>query len=195
MVAGSLLTIGSLLLINNFASIKSTQQANNTTSFTVTKKPKKEEVKPERKPKPEPRRQRSSSAPPLINLDTSLSGIDFNLPGVDNLSNDVDNDILGDMNNVVMTDDTVDKPPVVIAQSGIQYPQSARSQGIEGFVIISLLINNLGEIEDIQILESTSKVFNKPAIDGVSSWKFKPAEYQGVPVKVWVRQKISFDLS
>ncbi|MEA2098888.1 MAG: energy transducer TonB, partial [Campylobacterota bacterium] len=36
-------------------------------------------------------------------------------------------------------------------------------------------------------------VFDNTAINGVRGWRFTPAKYKGNPVKVWAKQKISFN--
>ena len=40
-----------------------------------------------------------------------------------------------------------------------------------------------------------SGVFDDIAVASVKRWKFKPAEYQGKPVKIWAKQKIRFELN
>jgi protein TonB len=32
-------------------------------------------------------------------------------------------------------------------------------------------------------------------LQGINAWRFEPAKYEGKKVKVWAKQKISFDLS
>ena len=62
--------------------------------------------------------------------------------------------------------------------------------------MLSLLITATGEIEKMQVLEaSPAGVFEDAALEGVRSWRFEPAQYQGRNVKVWARQRVRFDLS
>ena len=81
-------------------------------------------------------------------------------------------------------------------QGHVAYPKTAGSRGVEGYVVLSLLISATGEIEKVQVLESSpSGVFEDAALQGVRNWRFEPAQYQGRNVKVWARQRVRFDLS
>lgn len=196
MVAGTVLVVGTLLMINRLSEAPDRQQVGTDTSFAVERKAP-PPPPPRQRTEPPPRRRSSEPAPPMVSLDSSLSGIDFGLPGFS--ASDLDNlqdDLLGDTRNVVMTDDSVDAPPRPTYQAPLNYPKTARSKGVEGYVVLSLLISATGEIEKVQVLEaSPSGVFEQAALDGVRNWRFEPAQYQGRNVKVWARQRVRFDLS
>lgn len=196
MVGGTVLVVGTLLVINGLSKAPDREDLKAETAFAVQKK---EPPPPPPKPKREPpKRQRSSEpAPPMVSLDSSLSGIDFGLPGfsADDLNN-LQDELLGDTRDVVMTDDSVDSPPKPTYQAPMQYPRNARSRGVEGYVVLSLLISATGEIEKVQVLEAQpSGVFEDAAQEAVRKWQFQPAQYQGRNVKVWARQRVRFDLS
>lgn len=196
MLIGSVAIIGTLLMINRLAQGPEDRELTQSESFQIEKKT---EPKPKRVVKKEqPRPQRSrTQAPPMVNLDMSLSGIDFGIPGVgsDDL-NSLQDQLLGDTRDVVMTDDSVDSPPRPTYQAPVSYPSNARSKGVEGYVVLSLLISAAGEIEKVQVLEAQpSGTFEDSAVQGVKNWRFEPAQYQGRNVKVWAKQRIRFDLS
>jgi len=198
MLFGTALVMGTLVLINDsqdeLNNVKNSQGAE--IKFDRKKPKAKQEV---RKPKPKPKPKRSRPAPPapLLGLSSQLSGLDLGLPdfsmeGLDGL----DGDILGGANGVVMTDDTVDQSPRAVYQGPMPYPPRARAKGIEGYVVFSLLIGITGEIEQIKIVESVPEgMFDDVAMQGVNSWKFEPAQYQGKSVKAWAKQRVRFDLS
>ena len=133
----------------------------------------------------------------MVSLDSSLSGIDFGIPGLEASDlGGLQDQLLGDTADVVMTDDSVDPPPRPVYQAPLDYPRGARSQGVQGYVVLSLLISAAGEIERVQVLEAEpSGIFEESAVQGVRNWRFEPAQYQGRSVKVWARQRIRFDLS
>lgn len=196
MVGGTVLVVGTLLVINSLSEAPDRDQVRTDTSFAVQKQqPPPPPPRPQREPPP--RKRSSESAPPMVSLDSSLSGIDFGLPGFSASDlNDLQDQLLGDTRDVVMTDDSVDSPPRPTYQAPLQYPKTARSRGVEGYVVLSLLISATGEIEKVQVLEaSPSGVFEDAALQGVRSWRFEPAQYQGRNVKVWARQRVRFDLS
>jgi periplasmic protein TonB len=196
MVGGTVLVVGTVLIINGLSEPPDRDEIQNETSFAVQKnEPPPPPPKPKREP---PKRQRSSApSPPMVSLDSSLSGIDFGLPGfsADDLNN-LQDELLGDTRDVVMTDDSVDNPPRPTYQAPMQYPKRARSKGVEGYVVLSLLISATGDIEKVQVLEAQpSGVFEDAAREAVRKWRFEPAQYQGRNVKVWARQRVRFDLS
>ncbi|RFF31551.1 energy transducer TonB [Wenzhouxiangella sediminis] len=196
MFAGSVLIIGTLLMINRLASGPDSQELAKQTSFSVEKRPEPPPRKVVKQERPEPRRSRDIN-PPMVDLDTSLSGIDMGIPGVsaDDLGS-LRDELLGDTQDVVMTDDSVDQPPRPTRQTPLPYPASARKQGVEGYVVLSLLISAAGEIEKVQVLESNPVgLFEDAAVQGVQNWRFDPAQYQGRNVRVWAKQRIRFDLS
>jgi len=196
MTGGTVLVVGTLLVINRLSEAPEQQKPGTETSFAVEKRTP-PPPPPQQKREPPPRRSSNEPAPPMVNLDSSLSGIDFGLPGFSAGDlNDLQDQLLGDTRDVVMTDDSVDSPPRPTFQAPLSYPKTARARGIQGYVVLSLLITATGEIEKMQVLEaSPAGVFEDAALEGVRSWRFEPAQYQGRNVKVWARQRVRFDLS
>ena len=150
--------------------------------------------RPKSKPKPKPKHRKAAPTP---NLSSQLSGLDTGLEAFQSEDLLSDDALLGDVGkDMVMTDDTVDQPPQPARRSPIEYPKKARKQGITGYVLMNLLINKQGRVEKVKVLESDpAGTFDDVAVAAVRSWEFKPAQYQGKPVKVWAKQKIRFDLN
>lgn len=198
MVFGTVLVLGTLILINDSKEHMNEAKSGQGVNIKIQKqKPKaKQEVK-RPKPKPKPKRSRPAPPAPLLGLNSQLSGLDLGLPdfSMDGL-NGLDGDLLGSGDGVVMTDDTVDQAVKAVMQTPMMYPPRARAKGIEGHVVFSLLIGITGEIEQIKVIESYPEgVFDEVATQGINSWKFEPAQYQGKSVKSWAKQRIRFDLS
>lgn len=198
MMIGTVVVLGTVILINHYSDSLDESRADATSQIALERKkppPEQEIQKP--KPKPKPRQSRRAPPSPLLGLDTSLSGVDVGLPGfsADDLGA-LEGDLLGGADGMVMTDDTVDQPPQASYQASMAFPPRARSQGIEGYVVFSLLIGITGEIEQIEIVESFPEgVFDEAATQGINQWKFEPAVYQGQAVRAWAKQRIRFDLS
>jgi len=196
MVLGSVTVFGLIFVMNNSSVPEPKKKEASSISFEVQKleKPKpKQQIKP--KPKPRPQKAQPRLAP-MQGLSSSIGGISFGMPEFDMGAMDAANDsILGDMSNVVMTDETVDVPPKPAKRTAMAYPSQARKKGITGYVILNLLIDQTGAVKTIRLLESSpAGVFDQAAIDGVKNWKFEPAVYQGQKVQVWAQQKVRFDL-
>lgn len=81
-------------------------------------------------------------------------------------------------------------------QSNLKYPEIARKAGIEGQVIIGVLIDDKGNPIKTQILKAAGvKVgFEEAAEAAVMSVKWRPAKQRDRAVKVWVSVPIRFKL-
>ena len=197
MLIGTVIVLGTVILINHYSSALDESRAEVTNQIALERKkppPEKQVQKP--KPKPKPRRTRRAPPNPLVGLDTSLSGVDVGLPGfsADDLGG-LEGDLLGGADGMVMTDDTVDQSPRASYQAPMLYPPRARAKGLEGYVVFSLLIGITGEVEQLQIVESYPEgIFDDAATQGINQWKFEPAMYQGQAVRAWAKQRFRFDL-
>jgi protein TonB len=146
-------------------------------------------------PQPEPQSQpQSRGNPPPPGLGSDLGGVDvglggFDMDGMGGMSQQEDD---GDL---TMTGDTVDQPPEPRARGELPYPPAAKRDGVTGYVVLNLLINAEGRVEQVQILEAQPEgVFEEAARRAVEDWRFTPARYEGRDVRVWARQRIRFDL-
>ncbi len=157
---------------------------------------------PPPRPKPVPKKTRPPAkklAPPSVPsalLNSQLSGLDL---GLESFSADeigrVDQSLLGDVEQVVMTSDMVDVPPRPRQRMPVIYPARAKAKDIEGYVVVSLLIDKRGRVETVKVLESDpAGVFDKSAVRSVKKWLFEPARYKGKPVDTWATQTIRFEL-
>ena len=95
-----------------------------------------------------------------------------------------------------MTEDTVDVPPNARYRAPMDYPSNARKKSIEGFVVLNMLVGTEGQVEQVKVLEAEPQgVFDQVAMNSAEEWQFEAASYQGKKVKVWVRQRIAFNLN
>ncbi|HEX3020379.1 MAG TPA: TonB family protein [Chitinispirillaceae bacterium] len=101
-----------------------------------------------------------------------------------------------DLSAVIFEEGEVDKDAEPVSRTPIPYPQRAKELGIEGDLVMVLLINNDGKVSSVEVISSPDQSIAKVAKQIIlSSWKFKPAHNQGIPVKQRVKQKISFKLN
>jgi TonB family protein len=64
------------------------------------------------------------------------------------------------------------------------YPESSRSQGIEGAVFVSFVVDKVGELSDLKIVKGLSADCNDEAIRLVSIMPpWKPGKQNGLPIK------------
>lgn len=195
-VFGSSLVLASMLAMNTMGGASEPKPTEREARFEVQKliePPKTKEV-PTPRPKDAPRWNPPAA---LQGLDSALAGVDVGLPSLELADMVRPSDrLLGGAGDLVMTDDAVDIPPRPTRRASPDYPMHARTQGIEGYVVLSVLITPSGEVEKVKILESNPpQIFDQVAVDSVRQWQFEPAMYKGQRVRVWAKQKIGFDLS
>lgn len=194
MLAGSAAVFFVLYLMNQFIQPERPVREPQSTTFEVQR-----EVRQRPRPQPRPRRDLTPpkvTPPPALTLGGDISGIDFGLPSFDmnNLGGDTDK-LLGDTDNVVMTSDMVDTAPQAVTRAEIQYPRRAAARQIEGYVVLSILIDANGHVQRAKVIEADpAGVFESEALQNIQKWIFRPATYGGKPVKTWANQTIRFQL-
>ncbi|GIU36272.1 energy transducer TonB [Shewanella colwelliana] len=142
----------------------------------------KQDTKVQDKPRVKPKPPTPPEQPPLpdtpppdssSDIDTNMS---FNMSGV--VAGGANTGFkLGNM----MTRDG-DATPIVRIEP--QYPIAAARDGKEGWVQLSFTINELGGVEDVQVIKAEPKrVFDKEAKRALKKWKYKPKIVDGKALK------------
>jgi protein TonB len=87
------------------------------------------------------------------------------------------------------------EPPRILKQVRPEYPDIARSSGIEGDVVLMVYIDESGRVRNAVVQSSPGlPALDEAAIKAAYGCKFKPAEQQGVPVGVWYSLVMQFEL-
>lgn len=88
----------------------------------------------------------------------------------------------------------VDVPPQVIERVMPKYPPQALRFGVKGQVVVMVLISENGNVLETRLLRGIEKSFglNEATLEAVMKWRFKPAEKDGIKVKVWKPIAIAF---
>lgn len=92
---------------------------------------------------------------------------------------------------------SVNKPPFAensLIMSKLQYPELAKKAGLEGKVVLRVLVRRNGSVKKYIVENSDSDLFNKSAGDAVMKTQFLPALQNGKPVACWLSVPISFKL-
>jgi len=85
--------------------------------------------------------------------------------------------------------------PVVTYQEQPRYPEAASKAGIDGTVLISLVVGEDGVPRDLKIVRSPDSRFDQNALDAVRKWRFRPAQKDGQPVAVYSNIEVGFHLA
>lgn len=78
-----------------------------------------------------------------------------------------------------------------------RYPEILRQAGIEGRVLIEVILDTLGRAErgSIRVMSSPHQLFEAPARETVASCRYRPGRIQGRAVRVRVQVPINFTIS
>jgi protein TonB len=76
------------------------------------------------------------------------------------------------------------------------YPYSARRRGIEGTVMLKVLVTAQGLVEVVQVERSAGHAdLDQSAMEAVRRWRFQPARRRGgEPVAMWVLIPVQYKL-
>ncbi|MEP7028562.1 MAG: TonB family protein [Candidatus Eisenbacteria bacterium] len=86
-----------------------------------------------------------------------------------------------------------DEEPQAVFRVQPAYPPLAQAAGMEGQVIVRLLIGVDGGVRRAEI-ERSSAMFDDFALAAARQWTFTPAKANGHPVVVWIRLPVRFVL-
>lgn len=116
-----------------------------------------------------------------------------------------DGDLEGDVPEVVVDNDpgindfvSVEQEPVAVnlndIKSLIGYPQIARDAGIQGVVLVRVLVDKTGNYDRHRIVKSVHPILDEAVEQHLSKLKFTPAIQGGRPIKFWVNIPFNFKL-
>lgn len=89
-----------------------------------------------------------------------------------------------------------DERPVLVKSVSPRYPDLARQAGIEGTVLLRVVIDERGRVIDVTVLNSdVTDSMVRAAVAAVKQFRFKPAKQRMKPVKAAVAVPIRFKLN
>lgn len=89
----------------------------------------------------------------------------------------------------------IDTPPQVITRVDTQYPLLAKSENIEGSVVLSFIVTKEGIVRDPEVIESNPEgVFDEASLAAIEQYIFKPATKDGEPVDCIIDAPMTFNL-
>lgn len=89
----------------------------------------------------------------------------------------------------------LEKRPEAVSQVAPVYPAELRKAKIEGAVTIVCLVSAQGRVEEAQVENSSRPEFEKPALDAIRKWKFRPGVKDGKDVATYLRYPFTFRIS
>ncbi len=100
-----------------------------------------------------------------------------------------------DESNAPIAANAVAHPPEIVTYVVPIYPPQARAKKIEGRVLLMVIVDESGKVEDnVQVVDSIP-MLDQAAIDAVHQWSFTPArDADGNPVRVQLEVPVRFTL-
>jgi protein TonB len=89
----------------------------------------------------------------------------------------------------------LEKRPEAVSQISPAYPAELRKAKIEGTVTLIFVLNEEGRVEEPRVENSSRPEFEKPALDAIRKWRFRPGEKDGQPVRTYIRVPMRFRVS
>lgn len=89
-----------------------------------------------------------------------------------------------------------DEPPALVKYVSPVYPELARQAGMEGAVLLSVLVGTDGSAVEVSVLRSdVTPAMEKAAIAAAGFFKFRPATQNTIPVRARISIPIVFRLN
>ena len=86
----------------------------------------------------------------------------------------------------------LEKKPEAISQVAPVYPGELRKAKIEGSVTLVFILNEDGRVEEPRVENSSQPEFEKPALEAIRKWRFRPGKKAGQAVRTYVRIPMRF---
>lgn len=74
-----------------------------------------------------------------------------------------------------------DGPLISIIKVQPQYPAAATIRGLDGTVTVQFDVTAMGAVENVIVVNSSNKIFNKAAIEAAYRFKYRPRVVDGTP--------------
>ena len=94
----------------------------------------------------------------------------------------------------VSTAARVDTKPVRLNSPEPRYTEAARAKGIQGLVIMSVLVGEDGSVKSVRVVRGLPEGLTEEAMNVARQTKFRPAMKDGKPVPLWVGLEIGFNI-
>jgi TonB family protein len=93
--------------------------------------------------------------------------------------------------------ESLQERPTVLSRPPLHYPDSLRRAGIDGRVVIRMIVDTLGHPEpsSLEVLESPDSGLTAVAKEFALGSAFRPARRHGQAVRAWVKVPVVFDVA
>jgi periplasmic protein TonB len=130
-----------------------------------------------------------------ITGDPNVAGV---APNTDNLRWEVpktsaSSGLNGKNGRLVPLEDLDDKP-VATSRAAPRYPSEMRRNGIAGTVLLRFIVDNRGDVTDVEVVSTDHSEFGRAASEAMLRWKFKPGMKNGRRVNTRMEMPMTFSM-
>ncbi len=75
------------------------------------------------------------------------------------------------------------------------YPEIYRKTGTEGDVLIEVIVDRLGTIDEYRVLKSDGDLFTEAAVEALKKFRYKPGLYKNEPVRFKIIERFRFKMN
>jgi protein TonB len=83
---------------------------------------------------------------------------------------------------------------ILIRRVSPKYPDEAREAGIQGVVVLQIVIDTKGHVSTVKVV-SGDPLLTPAAVDAAKHWVYQPFFLDGEPIEVETQLQLSFKLS
>ena len=89
----------------------------------------------------------------------------------------------------------IEKPVPLFDESPVEYPLDLWTEGVEGSVLVQVLVNEEGGVDSAIVAESSGQpALDSAAVAGAKAMEFDPALKDGEPIQAWAEVPIEFSM-
>ncbi len=89
--------------------------------------------------------------------------------------------------------DEFEQPIPLYGEIPIEYPTDLWDQDIEGTTVLRVLVNEMGEVDSAEVVESSGyPAFDSAAVQGVMDLRYSPARRGEDRIEVWATVPVNF---
>lgn len=89
----------------------------------------------------------------------------------------------------------LDQVPSLISSPAPVYPRELLKAKVQGGVSLLFVVDESGRVEDPRVESSSHADFERPALEAIRRWKFKPGMKDGAAVKTYLRLPMKFKIN
>jgi protein TonB len=82
---------------------------------------------------------------------------------------------------------------VALSNAQPAYPEQARKDGIEATVVVKFVVTESGDVTNVTVVRG-HPMFDAVVLATVRGWRYKPAIFEGRPIRVFRVARIPFKL-